>query len=328
MPAPPAPPASHVPVLAAQTVSQLLTAPDGVYVDATFGRGGHARQVLARLGAGGRLIAFDRDPQAQAAAAAIGDPRFTFVSARFSALTVELAERGVAEIDGLLLDLGISSPQIDDPARGFSLRGDGPLDMRMDPRQGESAAQWLSRAEPGEITRVLREHGDERFAASIAKAIVARREAGRAVATTAELAAVVAGAIPFRDRRDPLQHPATRTFQAVRIFINQELEELALTLDQSIPLLRPGGRLLAISFHSLEDRIVKRFIEAHAHPDRALPRLPLRASELPAPRLRALARIAPDAAECAANPRSRSALLRVAERTAAPAAPQFPAGRR
>jgi 16S rRNA (cytosine1402-N4)-methyltransferase len=312
-------PHAHTPVLGEAAIGRLVTDPEGTYVDATFGRGGHSVLLLQRLGPRGRVIALDRDPQAQAAAGQIDDARLHFERTRFSRIGAVLASLGVAGIAGLLLDLGVSSPQIDEPARGFSLRADGPLDMRMDPEHGESAAQWLARAGAGELARVLREYGDERFAASIAKAIVARREAGRPLESTADLAAVVARAIPVKDRKDPFQHPATRTFQAVRIFINQELEELALTLPQSIDLLAEGGRLAVISFHSLEDRIVKRFIESHAHPDRALPRIPLRASELPQPRLRAIARVAPDAAEIAANPRARSALLRVAERTGVPA---------
>lgn len=309
----------HRTVLAAAAVEALVTDPAGIYVDATFGRGGHAQAILARLAPAGRLIAFDRDPAAQASAAAIDDRRFAFVCAPFSQLRERLQALAIAQVHGVLLDLGVSSPQIDDPQRGFSLRGDGPLDMRMDPTRGETAAQWLARATAAELTRVIRDYGEERFAASIAKALVARREAGRPITRTADLAAVVAGAIPVKSRKDASQHPATRTFQAIRIHVNQELEELALALAQAFELLATGARLVAISFHSLEDRLVKRFIEAHAHPERAQdPRLPLRASELPPPTLRALGRIVPDAAEVAANPRARSAVMRVAERTAAP----------
>jgi 16S rRNA (cytosine1402-N4)-methyltransferase len=215
------------------------------------------------------------------------------------------------------MDLGVSSPQLDDAARGFSLRLDGPLDMRMDPERGQSAAQWLARANLAEVRKVLREFGDERFATSIAKAIVARQSSGHPVERTSELAEIVARAIPVKDRKDPNQHPATRTFQALRIFINQELEELALTLENSLARLGPGARLVVISFHSLEDRIVKRFVDSHAHPERALPRLPLRAAQLPPPLLRPLERLRADAAETAVNPRARSALMRVAERTGA-----------
>ncbi len=299
-------------------VAMLVTDPQAVYVDATYGRGGHARGILRELGPAGRLIALDRDPDAATDAASVTDARFEFVRSRFSQLADVLDARSIPRIAGVLMDLGVSSPQLDDPERGFSLRLDGPLDMRMDPDTGASVAQWLAQAGLAEVRRVLREYGDERFAASIAKAIVARQSAGRSMERTSELAQVVARAIPVKDRKDPDQHPATRTFQALRIFINQELEELAQTLQASVMRMAPGARLVVISFHSLEDRIVKRFIESHARPERALGRLPLRASELPAPTLRPLARVRPDAAEIAANPRSRSALMRVAERTAAP----------
>jgi len=314
----------HRTVLAQPAIDALLTDPDGVYVDGTFGRGGHSRLLLARLGPRGRLLACDRDPAAAVAAAGVDDPRFHFEHARFSQLGATLAAQGIAQINGLLLDLGVSSPQLDEAARGFSWRADAPLDMRMDPTRGETAAQWLARAPIDELTRVIRDHGEERFAASIAKAIVARRAHGGAnpgaPATTGELAEVVAAAIPIRNRKDAAQHPATRTFQAVRIHINQELEELALTLDSALHWLLPGGRLAVISFHSLEDRIVKRFIGAHAHPERAFARLPLTDDQLPAPRLRALGRVQADAFEVAANPRARSAVMRIAERTTASAA--------
>lgn len=313
---------AHAPVLAEATVEGVLTDPAGIYVDATFGRGGHARLLLERLAPGGRLIALDRDPAARDAAATWTDPRFTFVHSEFSRLADVLAEQGVAHINGLLVDLGVSSPQFDDAQRGFSLRLDGPLDMRMNPQRGLSAAQWLATVDVDQLRQVLRDYGDERFAASVAKAIVARRTDGRPILRTAELAAVVASAIPVKSRKDPLQHPATRTFQAIRIFLNQELEEVAMILDAALAALLPGGRLAVISFHSLEDRIVKRFIEAHAHPQRAFGRLPLRESQLPRPRLLPLARIAPDEAEMRANPRARSAHLRIAERTAAPLEPR------
>jgi 16S rRNA (cytosine1402-N4)-methyltransferase len=310
--------AGHRPVMLQGAVAMLVTDPQAVYVDATYGRGGHARAILRELGPAGRLIALDRDPGAAIDAASVTDARFEFVRSRFSRLGDVLDARSIPRIAGLLMDLGVSSPQLDDAARGFSLRLDGPLDMRMDPDSGPSVAQWLARADQAEVRRVLREYGDERFAASIAKAIVARQSAGRPMERTSELAQVVARAIPIKNRKDPDQHPATRTFQALRIFINQELEELALTLQASVVRMAPGARLVVVSFHSLEDRIVKRFIESHSRPERALGRLPLRASELPPPRLRALARVRPDAAEIAANPRSRSAVMRVAERTAAP----------
>jgi 16S rRNA (cytosine1402-N4)-methyltransferase len=303
-------------------VDHLVTNPQATYVDATYGRGGHARRILERLAPGGHLIALDRDPEAAIDAACITDPRFQFERTRFSQLSQVMTAHSIASIGGLLMDLGVSSPQLDDPARGFSLRLDGPLDMRMDPDSGASAAQWLAQVEQGELRRVLRQYGDERFAASIAKAIVARQSTGRPLERTGELAQIVARAIPVKDRKDPNQHAATRTFQALRIFINQELEELALTLKSSLLCMAPGARLVVISFHSLEDRIVKRFIEAQAHPDRALPRVPLRAAQLPAALLRAIARVRADAVEIAANPRARSAVMRVAERTEAP----LPAG--
>lgn len=302
-----------------------MTTPDGTYVDATFGRGGHTRELLARLSPRGRVIALDRDPQAAQSAAALGDTRFHFVHTPFSRLRDTLAALGIANVDGVLLDLGVSSPQIDEAARGFSWRHAGPLDMRMDTTQGQTLAQWLASTTVEELTRVIRDYGEERFAASIAKAIVACRpdgkRAGRPLATTADLAAVVADAIPVRSRKDAAQHPATRTFQALRIHLNQELEELALVLPQALAALKPGGRLVVISFHSLEDRIVKRFIDAHAHPERRLgaraERLPLRAAQLPRPTLRALGKVQPGAAEIAANPRARSAVMRIAERTEA-----------
>ena len=318
----PEPVAQHIPVLAEEAVAHLLTDPDGIYVDATFGRGGHARLILDRLGARGRLIALDRDPAARGAALAWTDPRFEFVHCEFSRLAAVLAERSITRVHGILIDLGVSSPQFDEAQRGFSLRSDGPLDMRMNTEHGPTAAQWLEQVEADQLKQVLRDYGDERFAASIAKAIVSRRQAGQPVRRTAELAAVVAGAVPVKNRKDPLQHPATRTFQAIRIFINQELEEVAMILPLALAALRPGGRLAVISFHSLEDRIVKRFLAEHTHPERAFGRLPLREVDLPRPRLRATARIEPGADELASNPRARSAHLRVAERTEAAWEPQ------
>lgn len=317
----------HRTVLLSQAADAIVTDASGTYVDGTFGRGGHSREILARLSPQGRLVAFDRDPQAAASAQGITDPRFRFERTPFSSLAATLAAIGVRQVDGVLLDLGVSSPQIDDAARGFSLRASGPLDMRMDPTVGISAADWLARVSVDELTRVLRDYGEERFARAIAEAIVACRADGnsgaahRALHTTADLAAVVANAIPARgrSRKDATQHPATRTFQAVRIFVNQELEELEVVLPQILSLLKTGGRLAIIAFHSLEDRIVKRFISAHAHPERVLDaRLPLRVCDLPAPRLRALGKVMPDAMEVAANPRARSAVMRVAERTATP----------
>jgi 16S rRNA (cytosine1402-N4)-methyltransferase len=297
----------HTTVLLNEAIEALLTRPDATYVDATFGRGGHSRLLLSRLDAGGRLVAFDKDPEAIEAAARITDPRFSIRHQGFRTL----GELEPASVAGVLLDLGISSPQIDNPARGFSFRGDGPLDMRMDPTRGESVAQWLATAEQGQIAEVIRDYGEERFAVPVAKAIVARRQERGPLATTAELAQLVAGAVKTRE---PGQDPATRTFQALRIFINAELEELQEALKAALDILQPGGRLVVISFHSLEDRIVKQFIAAHSREvfDRRAP------FAQPKPmKLRALDRIKPSAAEIAANPRSRSAILRVAERTEA-----------
>jgi 16S rRNA (cytosine1402-N4)-methyltransferase len=304
----------HTPVLLHEATDALLTDREGIYVDGTYGRGGHARALLQRLGSRARLIAFDKDPQAIAAATcgpqAIVDPRFAIVHASFASMRERLAERGVSGVHGVLLDLGVSSPQLDEPSRGFSFRFDAPLDMRMDTTRGETAAAFLERADEREIARVLREYGEERFAVPVAKALVARRARGQPVRTTRELAQLVAGAVRTRE---PGQDPATRTFQALRILVNAELEDLEQGLSAAMNLLLPGGRLVVIAFHSLEDRIVKRFIarESVREPDRRAPFAP------PAPvRLRALARIKPAAAEAAANPRARSAVLRVAERLA------------
>ena len=300
---------SHRAVLLEQAVDGLKVRGDGCYVDCTFGRGGHSRAILARLGGAGRLLALDRDPQAVAAGGEIDDRRFRILHGRFSRLAALAAGAGVTAADGILLDLGMSSPQLDDPARGFSFRFDAPLDMRMDPGAGITAAEWLARAPEREIREVISNHGEERFAKSIAAAIVAARARGP-VGTTRELAALVAKAVPARE---PQQDPATRTFQAIRIHLNQELEELSLALPQCMELLRPGGRLVVISFHSLEDRIVKRFLRDNARADRLPPRLPLRARELPRPPLRLIGRaVRPSAAEVAANPRARSAVMRIA----------------
>ncbi|MBV2262487.1 MAG: 16S rRNA (cytosine(1402)-N(4))-methyltransferase RsmH [Thauera sp.] len=305
---------AHVSVLLSEAVDALAIRADGLYVDGTFGRGGHSRAVLARLGAQGRLIAFDRDPAAIAAGQAVGDARLTLVHSAFSALDDELARLGVEAVDGVLLDLGVSSPQLDDAARGMSFRFDAPLDMRMDTSRGQTVAEWLAEASVGQITEVIREYGEERFAHAIAKAIAAAR-AGGVVATTGQLAALVEKAVRTRE---PGQHPATRTFQALRIFINQELEELSRVLPACVSRLQPGGRLAVISFHSLEDRIVKRFMRDESRPPLLPRRLPVRAADLPAPRLRLVGKaIRPGEAEVAANPRARSAVLRVAERTEA-----------
>jgi 16S rRNA (cytosine1402-N4)-methyltransferase len=305
--------APHITVLLKEAVEALAIKPDGVYVDGTFGRGGHSRAILAQLGPQGRLIAFDRDPQAIAAGAAIGDPRFELVHAPFSDFAEALAARGVTKVDGVLLDLGVSSPQLDEAERGMSFRFDAPLDMRMDTTRGMTAAAWLAEAPVADITRVLREYGEERFAYEIAKALVAARTGGH-VATTGQLAALVEATVW---KREPGQHPATRTFQALRIFVNQELEELSLVLPQVVAALAVGGRLVVISFHSLEDRIVKRFMRDESRPPQLPARLPVRAADLPKPKLGLVGKqVRPSDDEIAANPRSRSAVMRVAERQA------------
>ena len=302
----------HIPVLLAESLDALAVRPDGSYVDGTFGRGGHSRALLARLGPTGRLIALDRDPTAIAAGQAITDPRFTLVHARFAELGKVLEELGVDAVDGVLLDIGVSSPQLDDAARGMSFRQDAPLDMRMDTSRGETVAQWLARAEEADIREVIRDYGEERFASAIAKAIVAARSE-RPVDTTYELAQIVATAVRTREAG---QHPATRSFQALRIFINKELEELSLVLPQALAALAPGGRLAVISFHSLEDRIVKRFMVDQATPPQPPRGLPLRADQLPQPTMKLVARIRAGAEEVLRNPRARSATLRVAEKVA------------
>ena len=302
----------HIPVLLAEAIDALAVRPDGCYVDGTFGRGGHSRALLARLGPAGRLIALDRDPTAIAAGQAIADARFMLVHARFAELGRVLEELGIDAVDGVLLDIGVSSPQLDDAARGMSFRQDAPLDMRMDTSRGETVAQWLARAEEADIREVIRDYGEERFASAIAKAIVAARSE-RPVDTTYELAQIVAAAVRTREAG---QHPATRSFQALRIFINKELEELSLVLPQALAALAPGGRLAVISFHSLEDRIVKRFMVDQATPPQPPRGLPLRADQLPQPTMKLVARIRAGAEEVLRNPRARSATLRVAEKVA------------
>ena len=303
----------HRTVLLEAAVDALAIRADGAYVDATFGRGGHSRVILDRLGPRGRLIALDRDPEAVAAARRIGDARFNVMHASFAELAGVLDCLGLEGVDGVLLDLGVSSPQLDDAARGFSFRRDGPLDMRMDTSRGQTAAQWLDTAGEAEIRKVIRDYGEERFAKQIAKAIVAARQRGPVV-TTVQLADIVGAAVRTREKN---KDPATRTFQAVRIYLNQELAQLSLALPQILELLTPGARLAVISFHSLEDRIVKQFMRDAARADVPI-RLPLRARELPQPRLRLIGKpVRPSAAAIAANPRARSATLRVAESTAA-----------
>lgn len=290
-----------------EAVDALQLHPDGHFIDATFGRGGHARLILSRLSPQGRLTAFDKDPEAVAEGLALAatDARFSIRHQGFA----HLGELPAASAQGLLMDLGVSSPQLDDASRGFSFRHDGPLDMRMDTSRGQSVCQWLAEASVQQITEVIRDYGEERFAGAIAKAIDRRRQERGPLGSTAELAEVVAGAVKTRE---PGKDPATRTFQALRIFINAELEELQQALDASLKVLQPGARLVVISFHSLEDRIVKQFIAAHSREvfDRRAPFAPA------APmRLQALGRVMPSPSEVAANPRARSAVMRVARRT-------------
>ncbi len=297
---------THTTVLLNEAVESLLTNTDATYVDATFGRGGHSRLILSGLSELGRLIAFDKDLDAIAEANRIEDTRFSIRHEGFSSL----GELPAASVGGVLMDLGISSPQIDNPARGFSFRFDAPLDMRMDTTRGQSVAEWLATAEIQQMAEVIRDYGEERFAVQIAKAIAARRQERGAISTTAELAELVAGTVKTREQG---QNPATRTFQALRIFINAELEELQQALEASLHVLQPGGRLVVISFHSLEDRIVKQFIAKHSR-DEYDRRAPFAAPKVM--KLKALERIKPTAEEVEANPRSRSAIMRVAERTA------------
>ncbi|MEK7323342.1 MAG: 16S rRNA (cytosine(1402)-N(4))-methyltransferase RsmH [Pseudomonadota bacterium] len=304
---------SHHPVMLQEVVEALQVRPSGIYMDATFGRGGHAAAILGRLGEHGRLIAMDRDPQAvQVAKERLAmDRRFTIQQGTFAMLEFIAETAGVAgKLDGVLFDLGVSSPQLDDPARGFSFLRDGPLDMRMDPSQGESAAAWLARARETDIAHVLKTYGEERYAKRIARAIVQARTAAP-ITTTAQLAEIVTVANPAWERD---KHPATRAFQAVRIYINGELEALQTSLPQAVRMLVPGGRLAVISFHSLEDRIVKRYLRREVRGEdlpRHLPLLPDAAQ----PTLRAVGKARfPAEAEVRDNPRARSAVLRVAER--------------
>ena len=302
-------PWQHTTVLLSEAVDALDIQPDGTYVDATFGRGGHSRLILSKLSPQGRLIAFDKDPEAIQAAQQINDPRFSIRHQGFA----DLGELALGSVDGVLMDLGVSSPQIDNPARGFSFRFEGPLDMRMDTTRGQSVSEWLAEAELQQIAEVIRDYGEERFAVQIAKAIVARRQERGSLASTSELAQLVADTVKTRE---PGQNPATRTFQAFRIFINAELEELQQALSATLQVLRPGGRLAVISFHSLEDRIVKQFITQHAREvyDRRAPFAVPKVMDL-----KAVDRIKPSAQEVTNNPRARSAILRIAERLAVPA---------
>ena len=302
---------AHRTVLMREAVEALAVKPSGIYVDGTFGRGGHARAILERLGPDGRLLALDRDLQAIASARQINDQRLMVEHRPFAELGEAVRQAGFGSVDGVLLDIGVSSPQIDEGGRGFSFRFDAALDMRMDTSQGETAASFLARADIKEITEVIRNYGEERFAFQIAKKIVAARNE-RPVTTTGQLAALVREAVRTRE---PGQDPATRTFQALRIHVNQELDQLTLALPQAVDVLKNEGRLVVISFHSLEDRIVKRFMREQASSDNLPKNLPLRSVDLPQPRLRLVGKpVKASDAEVADNPRARSAVMRVAER--------------
>ena len=301
---------THRPVLLAEAVTSVLGETTSLeqqsitIIDGTFGRGGHSREILKHLNPQSKLIAFDKDLQAIAEAKKIQDPRFQIIHESFASMAEEVPSNS---IDGVLLDLGISSPQIDDPSRGFSFRGDGPLDMRMDTTRGQSAAEWLAVAEQKDIARVIKEYGEERFALQIAKAIIARREQGDSLTRTGELASLVAGVVRTREAG---QDPATRTFQAIRIYINQELSDLESGLSAAFQCLKPGGLLAVISFHSLEDRIVKQYMQGLSKV--SVPRgLPFTENQMPKPQAELLGRNKPSEQEVKDNPRARSAILRV-----------------
>lgn len=301
----------HATVLLNEAVEALEIKPDGVYVDGTFGRGGHSRLILQKLGESGCLIALDKDPMAIEEGRTIADARFRMVYRGFAQLGEVLRELGVDKVDGVLLDLGVSSPQLDDETRGFSFRFDAPLDMRMDTSGGQTAAEWLATAEEGELTEVIRDYGEERFARQIARAIIAARQE-REILTTKQLADLVAKNVRTRE---PGKNPATRTFQAIRIHINRELEELESVLPQCVEHLKPGGRMVVISFHSLEDRMVKHFLRDMAQGDKLPKNVPIRAVDVPQGKLRLAGKpVYASDAEVSANPRARSAVLRVAER--------------
>jgi 16S rRNA (cytosine1402-N4)-methyltransferase len=318
--------ALHEPVMLHESLQALAIKPNGVYVDGTFGRGGHSGAIYRQLGVDGRLIAFDRDPDAIAAGERLkstvfsGAAKFDLVHSRFSEMSEGLKALGIDQVDGMLLDLGVSSPQLDDAKRGFSFKAEGPLDMRMDPTQGIPVREWLLQASVEQITEVVKDYGEERFAFPIATAIVTRcrDSGGTAFQTTRELAGLVASVVRSRQKRQEMgKDPATRTFQALRIFINQEFEELSLSLDRSLVLLKPGARLAVISFHSLEDRIVKKAMARFAAKVDA-PRDPITGAVLAgAAKIELLQRLMPTTEEVDRNPRSRSAVLRVAQRTEA-----------
>ncbi|OGT04662.1 MAG: 16S rRNA (cytosine(1402)-N(4))-methyltransferase [Gallionellales bacterium RBG_16_57_15] len=303
---------AHTTVLLNEAVEALAIKPDGIYVDGTFGRGGHSARILEQLGGNGRLIALDKDPAAVAAGREWRDARFRIVHRGFAQLAEVLREQDVASVDGILLDLGVSSPQLDDAKRGFSFRFDAPLDMRMDTSSGMTAAEWLATVDEGLLAEVIRDYGEERFAKQIARAVVAAR-ATEPIHTTRQLVELAGKAVRTREAG---QNPATRTFQAIRIYLNRELEELARVLPECVTLLRTGGRLVVISFHSLEDRMVKHFMRDMAEGDKLPRNVPIRASEVPRGRLRLIGKaMRATEAEVQTNPRARSAVMRVAERS-------------
>ncbi len=306
--------AAHVTVLLDEAVDALAIKPDGIYIDCTFGRGGHSQKVLEQLGVDGRLYAIDRDMAAYATGQAVNDARFHIEHLHFSELNQLVEKHQLPKVDGILLDLGISSPQVDEGERGFSFRLDGPLDMRMDQTRGKTAAEVLATISEKKLREVIKDYGEERFAKQIAGAIIKERADGRTITTTGELAKIVASAV---HKVEPGKNPATRTFQALRILVNQELEELSLVLPRCLDLLAEGGRLVVISFHSLEDRVVKRFIRAEADRDDLPANFPVKAADLPQARMLSIGKaIKPSLGEVEANPRARSAVMRVAERTA------------
>jgi 16S rRNA (cytosine1402-N4)-methyltransferase len=305
---------THITVLLEEAVNALNINPSGTYIDGTFGRGGHSKKILSKLDKAGRLFAMDRDLAAIETGKSILDARFNIAHRHFSEINQLATNNNLAKVDGILLDLGISSPQIDEGERGFSFRFDGPLDMRMDQTRGKTVAELLTTITEQQLGKVIKDYGEERFAKQVARAIIKERDDGRPITTTGQLAKVVASAIP---KVEPGQNPATRTFQALRIFINSELEELSLILPKCVDLLAVGGRLVVISFHSLEDRIVKQFMQGEQNRDDLPSKFPIKAKDLPQPRLRLLGKaIKPSTAEVKQNVRSRSAVMRVAERTA------------
>lgn len=305
--------AKHITVLLNEAVDALGVKPNGTYIDCTFGRGGHSRSVLDKLGEDGRLFAIDRDMAAYQTGREIPNANFQIEHLHFSQINALVEKHGITSVDGILLDLGISSPQVDEGERGFSFQLDGPLDMRMDQTRGETVAELLTKISEKKLGEVVKEYGEERFAKQVARAIIKERSDGRPITTTRQLAKVVASAIP---KIEPGKNPATRTFQALRIFVNQELEELSLVLPKCLALLAPKGRLVVISFHSLEDRIVKQFIRNEENCDDLPANFPIRAAELPQPRLISIGKaVKPSEKEVASNPRARSAVMRIAERT-------------